>query len=197
MAKRKTRSVPDRKISETFLDFTAPLLQGIPSESLERGVQKALEVAFTAWNAVIFADVLDNHSHIDHIRRLTAGEPMVAVIMEQMIARKRALFPDDWRLIGDWDVTRTKDGINLHADARDPRSLPQHSKDKQPLSASSRPFARRVKKQAVLFHGSRLSLNFSMDYRGRRSGHPDTVDKIVAAEFAWWLPMVNPIGTST
>src|SRR5271154_6098484 len=47
------------------------------------------------------------------------------LFMEQLIARKRALFYDDERLIGTWQVTRTEDGINLRADARDPRSLPR------------------------------------------------------------------------
>jgi hypothetical protein len=45
--------------------------------------------------------------------------------MEQMITRKRELFADDERMIGDWEVTRTEDGINVRADARDPHSLPR------------------------------------------------------------------------
>jgi hypothetical protein len=49
--------------------------------------------------------------------------------MEQLIARKRALFADDERLIGTWEVTRTEDGINLRADARDPHSLPRDPTD--------------------------------------------------------------------
>jgi hypothetical protein len=82
-------------------------------------------VAFTAWNAVVFADVLNDHRHLDEIRRLTAGNPEAALLMEQLIVRKRALFADDERLIGSWEVTRTEDGINLRADALDPHSLPR------------------------------------------------------------------------
>jgi hypothetical protein len=81
-------------------------------------------VSFTAWNAVVFADVLNDHRHLDQIRRLTADKPEVALLMEQLIIRKRTLFADDERLIGTWEVTRTEDGINLRADARDPHSLP-------------------------------------------------------------------------
>ena len=80
-------------------------------------------MSFTAWNAVVFADVLDDHRYLDEIRRLTADKPETALLMEQLIARKRALFADDERLIGSWEVTRTEDGINLHADARDPHSM--------------------------------------------------------------------------
>ena len=116
---------PNRKISETFLNFAAPVLRDLPSEALEHRAREALQACFTAWNAVVFADVLNDGQHLDEIRRLTADNPKTAMLMEQLIARKRALFADDERLIGSWEVTRTKDGINLRADARDPHSLPR------------------------------------------------------------------------
>jgi hypothetical protein len=116
---------PNRKISETFLHFAAPMLDDLPSEAPEHRAQQALKLSFTAWNAVIFADVLNDHRHLDEIRRLTADNPEIALIMEQLIARKRALFADDERLIGTWEVTRTEEGINVRADARDPHSLPR------------------------------------------------------------------------
>jgi hypothetical protein len=78
------------------------------------------------WNAVIFADVLNDHGYLDQIRHLTAGNPETGLLVEQMIARKRKFFADDERMIGDWDVTRTEGGINIRADARDPFSLPRH-----------------------------------------------------------------------
>ncbi len=55
MAKRMVRKFPDRKISETFLHFAAPLLHDLPSEAPERRARDALQVSFTAWNALIFA----------------------------------------------------------------------------------------------------------------------------------------------
>lgn len=116
---------PNRKISEAFLEFAAPMLKALPSEATEQRARQALEVSYTAWNAVVFADVLNDHRHLDAIRRLTADKPDVAMLIEQLIARKRALFADDERLIGTWEVTRTADGINLRADARDPHSLPR------------------------------------------------------------------------
>lgn len=106
-AKYMGSSIPDRKISETFLDFASPLLRDLPSEALEHRAREALQVSFTAWNAVIFADVLNDHRHLDEIQRLTAGKPETALLMERMIARKRSLFANDARLIGTWEVTRT------------------------------------------------------------------------------------------
>ena len=128
MARRKAM-FPNRKISETFLHFVAPLLHNLPSEAPEQQAREALRVSFTAWNAVIFADVLNDDRHLNEIRRLTADTPEAAVFMDQMIARKRTLFANDARLIGSWELTQTEDGINLRADARDPHSLPRNPTD--------------------------------------------------------------------
>src|SRR5450432_4126675 len=75
MAKRTVSSVPDRKISETFLQFAAPLLHDLPSEAPERRARDALQVSFTAWNAVIFADVLNDDRYLNDIRHQTADNP--------------------------------------------------------------------------------------------------------------------------
>lgn len=123
MAKR-TLNFPDRKISETFLDFAAPAMGDLPSEEPEHKAREALKVCFTVWNAVVFADVLKNNQFLEGIRALTAGNAGTACLMEQLIARKRTLFADDERLIGNWVVTRTAYGINLHAEACDPYSTP-------------------------------------------------------------------------
>jgi hypothetical protein len=127
MAKHTARSFPDRKVSETFLDFTAPLLQILPTRATERQARKAFQLSFTVWNAVIFADVLQDHRHLDEIRRLTAGVPEMVVLIEQLIARKRTLFAEDERLIGNWELRQEKEGVHLWAEARDPHSLPPSS----------------------------------------------------------------------
>lgn len=125
MTKRTATRFPDRKISETLLRFATPIIHDLPSEAPEHRAREALQVSFTVWNAVIFADVLNDHGHLDEIRRLTAANPEVCLLVDRLLARKRALFADDERLIGNWEVTRTPDGINVRADARDPHSLPR------------------------------------------------------------------------
>ena len=69
--------------------------------------------------------------YIGEARPLTINTGGPAMLIEQMIARKRELFADDTRLIGNWKVTRTEDGVKLHADARDPHSLPRNPADQQ------------------------------------------------------------------
>ena len=123
MAKRKAR-FPDSKISEAILDFAGLTPHALPSEAPERRARDALTVACTVWNAVVFADVLNDPRHLVEVRRLLAGAAEAALLVEQLIARKRALFANDERLIGNFEVTRTADGINVHAEARNPHSLP-------------------------------------------------------------------------
>ena len=116
---------PNRKISETFLHFAAFILHNLPSEATEHRAQQALQVSFTAWNAVVLRMCsttigiwTDSMPH--------GRQTETALLMEQLIARKRALFADDERIDGDLGSNADKeDGINLRADARDPRSLPR------------------------------------------------------------------------
>jgi hypothetical protein len=129
MAKPKMKGVPHRKISETLLDFAAPLLNDLPGEAPEIPARNALIVCFTAWNAVIFLDVLKDDYFVEEVQRLTAGRPEAALLLEQMMARKRKLFGKDARLIGNWEVTRTHDGINLYAEAIDPYSVKRNRPD--------------------------------------------------------------------
>lgn len=129
MKKAKIKGVPHRKISETFLDFAAPLLKDLPGDAPEIPAHNALIVCFTAWNAVIFSDVLKDDYCIEEVHRLTAGEPEAALLLKQMMSRKRELFAEDVRLIGNWEVTRTIDDINLHAEAIDPHSVKRNRPD--------------------------------------------------------------------
>jgi hypothetical protein len=84
MAKRTVRARPNRKISETFLHFAAPMLHDLPSEAPERRARDALLVSFTAWNAVIFADVLNDDTYLNEIRLLTADKPETTLLVEQI-----------------------------------------------------------------------------------------------------------------
>ena len=78
MARGPAKAFPDRKISETFLQFSAPLLHSLRCDASERQIRQALAVAYTAWNAVIFADVLNNNgisARLDPLRSTQAGRP--------------------------------------------------------------------------------------------------------------------------
>jgi hypothetical protein len=112
---------PDRKISETFLLFAAPLIH--PEGGSQHRYEAIMQVAFTAWNAVIHADLLGDDYHLKLVRTLMSNNPESSSLIEGLIERKRELFGDDPRMIGKYQVTKTEDGINLRAEAVDPYSL--------------------------------------------------------------------------
>lgn len=114
---------PIRKISETFLEFAKPLLDAISLNPTEAEAKEPLKIAFTIWNAVVFADAVGDDRILKKVRESTTNDPQVAAVINQMIARKRSLFGNDHRLIGDYTLTRKGDEIRLRVEAREPRSL--------------------------------------------------------------------------
>jgi hypothetical protein len=116
----------DRKISETFLSFAEPMFRDMPTDmdGLVPRVDSALKVAYAVWNAVVIADVLGDDSYLADLRRRMGSIPGSPTFVETLIFRKRALFGDDARIIGTYEVYKTADGFNVRADARDPHTLP-------------------------------------------------------------------------
>jgi len=125
MDKNARSRFPDRKISEAFLSFAQPLFQDLPAESLVRHVGKVLEVAYTVWNAVVFADVLGEDRYLAEAQHRLGSDPAATALVEMLISRKRILFGDDARIIGTYEVRKTADGFNVRADARDPYTVPR------------------------------------------------------------------------
>ena len=111
---------PDRKISETFLDFASPLLNAMPDNAGEREFESVLKLAFTVWNAVVLADAAGEEKHLSEMRKLLSRDPVSRSLVEQMIVRKRTQFGDDHRLIGEYRLRVENGGFNLRAEARSP-----------------------------------------------------------------------------
>lgn len=111
---------PKSKISEVFLEFAEPLLGEAPRGATREQLTAALTVAFTAWNAVIYADVVNEPAYLKWIQRLLRTKPEGMAMLNQMVERKRTLFGNDHRLIGNWEITAGTDGPLLRAEARDP-----------------------------------------------------------------------------
>ncbi len=120
---------PDGKISEAFLAFAAPMLR--EDGASKQQFEEALKVAFTAWNAVVLADFRMDDQYLNQIRHLTAGNAESSSLVEGLIERKRTLFGDDPRMIGEYRVTRTEDGFNLWAEARNPYPSSEKSTEAQ------------------------------------------------------------------
>ena len=121
MARAKiNEQLAPRKISETFLEFVAPLLDALSPEATTDQMENALKVGFTTWNAVVYDAVNANSRFVDQLRDLTGHDPAVSAFVENLIDRKRRLFGDDKRLIGNYQLYRKNGELRLRAEARQP-----------------------------------------------------------------------------
>jgi hypothetical protein len=121
MSKLKLK-FPDRKISDTFLLFAEPLLDALGPNVTEAQMKQPLMIAWTVWNAVVYADVAKNGRTLGTLRSSIDCDPESKELIEALIERKRTLFGDDQRLIGEYTVYRKDGEIRLRAESRDPRS---------------------------------------------------------------------------
>lgn len=126
MAKSKPKlKYPDRKISDTFLQFAEPLLDAWGPNVTEAQMEQPLMIAWTVWNAVAYADVGEKGHMLDSVRTSMGHDPQLKVFVEALIDRKRTVFGDDHRLIGEYKLFRKDGEIRLRAEARDPSTKAQ------------------------------------------------------------------------
>lgn len=119
---KSTLRFPDRKISDTFLQFSEPLLDAFGPNATEAQMEQPLKIAWTVWNAVVYADAGGNKQMLDKVRSSMAHDPQLKGFVEFLIDRKRMVFGDDPRLIGEYKLFRKDGEIRLRAEARDPTS---------------------------------------------------------------------------
>lgn len=119
---KRTLDFPVRKISETFLQFAEPLLEAHGPNPTEAQIEQPLMIAWTVWNAVVYADAGANKQMLENVRTSMGHDPQLKGFVEFLIDRKRTLFDDDHRLIGEYKLFRKDGEIRLRAEARDPPS---------------------------------------------------------------------------
>jgi hypothetical protein len=119
--KPQLTQLPDRKISETFLHFAEPLLDALGSNATDDQMEQSLRIAFVIWNAVVYETVNGEKHFLDMAHELSSREPAMGAMVDFMIARKRRLFGDDHRLVGEFKFVYKNGERRLRAEARDPR----------------------------------------------------------------------------
>jgi hypothetical protein len=120
MNTRTPPSFPNRKISETLIDFAAPIVAMLDEHTREDQIRSGFIIAVTVWNALVFDAVRGDEKYLSMLRR-SLGERLDSDPMVQtLIRRKRERFGDDMRAIGDHTVTYQGGDLRVWAEARDP-----------------------------------------------------------------------------
>ena len=116
MATRKSKlKFPDRKISDTLLRFAEPILDDLEAAATEAEMEPVLMVAWMAWNSVVYADVVGKRDSLDQSQTAMAEDPDLKRFAELLVDRKRTLFGDDERVIGEYKLYRKDGEIRLRA----------------------------------------------------------------------------------
>jgi hypothetical protein len=116
-------SFPDRKISESFLEFAGPLFEMDGKTPTREQIEKGLKLAFTVWNAVVIDTVHGNTQYITQVRRQIAEHPPLAEVIETMFLRKQSVFGHDLRLVGDYKLVQHDGEWRLRVEARAPSAI--------------------------------------------------------------------------
>lgn len=117
--------VPDRKLSESILEFAEPILEPLgPLPDLERA-RRALDLAVGVWNFHAMATPVWGKPHFLAEARAQMerpGEPPeLAMLFESLLERRRALYGNDYRVVGEWTLGPDgAGGFSLRCDARLP-----------------------------------------------------------------------------
>jgi hypothetical protein len=118
-------AVPTRKISETLLDFAAPVLAEYPPPAPLAVVRAVLQFAITVWNAHVMTLPVWNHPEpLAQLRQLADrpdAPPPMKGWLDRLTQRRRHTFAEDPRAVGEWSVTSDgAGGFRFRCDARLP-----------------------------------------------------------------------------
>ena len=115
--------ISERKISETLLDFSMPLLESIGDGATKQQIESILRITYSVWNAVNFDSIKSGTKYITMLRQTMEKDLIGRGIIEELIKRKRNEFGDDLRLIGEYSLRMVKGEWRLRADVRDPSGI--------------------------------------------------------------------------
>ena len=124
----QAHAIPQRKISETLIDFGAPLIGDLgPNQPIEI-VRSVFTIVIMVWNAHVMAmPAWGKPQLLEQLRALlrTPGTaPQLLDSYTELAARREQHFAQDPRAVGEWNVQFDHAGrVRLHCEAHVPPSL--------------------------------------------------------------------------
>ena len=72
---------------------------------------------------MVLDEVRNNGNNIDKLKSLLNNDFESITIVEELILRKRKLFPNDLRLIGEYSLRKEDEEWRIRVEARDPYTI--------------------------------------------------------------------------
>lgn len=79
-----------------------------------------LQLTYTVWNSLVLDEVKKDSNHIDILKKMVNNDFESLAILDELIARKRKLFSNDLRLIGEYSLRKEDEEWRLRVEVRDP-----------------------------------------------------------------------------
>ena len=108
---------PQKKISQTLLEYLEPVLQGFGDDISREEIENLLKVGTTIWNACVVDAWHGSDTYVTKVRKQLANLPHPE-LTEYLIKRKRAQFADDLRGITNPEVLESNGEVVIQAEAR-------------------------------------------------------------------------------
>ena len=113
-----------KKISAAVLDVAAPFVEALPPAAPEQARHDAIRMGVMVWNALALLRRGDERvwAHMSaHFRSMPERQSRtMATGVAEAVRRKNERYPDDTRLVHDWQLTLHPDGTaTLRAEASD------------------------------------------------------------------------------
>ena len=120
MNNKEKKKFPTRKISESFLEFSMPMIESLGESPSRREIEEILQVTYTVWNSIIIDKANNKNKLINMLRESVQNDFGASAIIEDLISRKYEKFSDDFRLIGNYKLKKTNEEWRLQVEAKDP-----------------------------------------------------------------------------
>jgi hypothetical protein len=108
---------PQKKISQTLLEYLEPFLQGFGDDISREELENLLKVGTAVWNACVVDTWHGSDTYVTEVRKQMANLPHPE-LTEYLIERKRGEFADDLRGITNPEVLEKNGEFVIRAEAR-------------------------------------------------------------------------------
>ncbi len=111
---------PSNKISATFLEFLAPIMEVMNDPDDDQETERILMLGYVVWNAVVYADAAGDKKPLAALHKVTTEAPHTRPLIDRLIERKRTQYAQDHRLIGKYELKTVDGEVRLRVEARSP-----------------------------------------------------------------------------
>ena len=100
------------KMSEILLKYAEPFIEAIDTDKKPE-YEKAIQISIMLWNFAVMQEDPKSYKEVKKMLKPLMPDAESKSIVKHMLDRKRLMYPNNKRLIMNYEITETQDGFNL------------------------------------------------------------------------------------